>query len=242
MEKEAFESPELKQLFTNSHMVKKEILDHYQVKPEKISVVHNGVEWKEFEKPFQNWPAEREKLQKELNLDSALFHFLFVGHNFQRKGLDQLLKALSLVSARDFHLSVIGEDKNLTYYKELVEKLQLTGKVTFFGKRSDCIRFYQMADALVIPSLYDPFANVTLEALAFGVFVLSSKNNGGHEVLTAENGALLPSLEDPDAVAQVLSDAIKRPKNLRMAETIRESVKHLDFSHQLNALVEQCLS
>ena len=44
--------------------------------------------------------------------------------------------------------------------------------------------FYQMADALVIPSFYDPFANVTVEALAMGLFVLSSKHNGGPEILT----------------------------------------------------------
>jgi UDP-glucose:(heptosyl)LPS alpha-1,3-glucosyltransferase len=123
-----------------------------------------------------------------------------------------------------------------------VEKLQLTGKVGFFGKRTDCTRFYQMADALVIPSLYDPFANVTLEALALGVFVLSSKNNGGHEVLTAQNGATLSSLDDPELFAQLLTASMKHPKTLVQAQMIRESVKHLDFSHQLNALVDQCLS
>ena len=53
-ERRGFEHPGLKILFTNSEMVKREILDHYQVPESKIQVVHNGVEWQEWEKTFQD--------------------------------------------------------------------------------------------------------------------------------------------------------------------------------------------
>ena len=72
----------------------------------------------------------------------------------------------------------------------LAAKLNIQRRVTFFGPQKEIRPFYQFADALVIPSFYDPFANVTVEALAMGLFVVSSKSNGGHEILISSKMAL----------------------------------------------------
>ncbi len=241
LEKTAFENPELRCLFTNSSMVKEEILHHYKVDPRKIFVVHNGVEWNESKSAFLNWKNEKASFVSELGLDPSDFHLLFIGHNFKRKGLDKLLHGLAALSERSFHLSVVGEDKHREQFAALTRDLGLESRVSFFGARSDISRFYQLADVLVIPSLYDPFANVTVEALAMGLFVLSSKTNGGHEVLTKETGTLIESLEDRDAIAAALMQALKHRKSEESAKQIRASVQHLDFSHQLNLIVDRCL-
>lgn len=241
LEKKAFENPSLQCLFTNSHMVKDEILRDFRIDSEKICVVHNGVEWHEMQNDFINWNDGKQKLATELNIDPYTFHFVFVGHNFRRKGLDQLLAALALLPHENFHLSIIGYDKNLKYYAARVHALKLQHKVRFLGSRKDVRRFYQLADVLIIPSLYDPFANVTVEALAMGVFVISSKMNGGHEILTHESGIVLNSLSR-DELAAALLKALKQPKMRLRAEEIRASVKHLDFSNQLNLITQRCLS
>ncbi|MBI2811237.1 MAG: glycosyltransferase, partial [Candidatus Melainabacteria bacterium] len=80
IEKKAFEHPDLKVLFTNSEMVKKEVLQFYNTDPEKIHVVHNGVEWHGLQNAFDTWES-----------NSETFQFLFIGHNYRRKGLDKLL-------------------------------------------------------------------------------------------------------------------------------------------------------
>lgn len=240
LEKQGFENPALRTLFTNSAMVKEEILRYYKVAPEKICVVHNGVEWNEYDSAFRSWEERKKQIATELELDPSLFHFLFIGHNFRRKGVDNLLAALPLLPRR-FHLSIVGEDKNRAQFVARAKELGVEKNVTFFGTQNDIVPFYQLADALVIPSLYDPFANVTLEALAMGLFIVSSKTNGGHEVLSEKSGVVIDALADPDSVASALKRAMHHPKTQMSAEKIRQSVQHLDFSKKLQEIVDRCL-
>ena len=238
IEKQAFESQELKVLFTNSNMVKKEILTYYQTPNEKIQVIHNGVEWNEMEKDFNSWLEKKQTTCSELGLDPSRYHFLFIGNGFKRKGLIPLLKALSILPFKDFHLSVLGKDKTTFDFIKLANKWGLKDHVSFFGPRLDVRYFYQYADSLVIPSFYDPFANVTVEALAMGLFVVTSQTNGGNEVLKTENGVVIEDLQDPQAFAQALTTAIMHPKTWIRSQNIRNSVKHLDFSNQLTTLID----
>lgn len=232
LEKEAFENPHLKRVFANSHMVKEEILRFYRIDPEKIAVIHNGVEWKEMQEPFSLWPEKKR--------EDSLFHFLFIGNGYRRKGLNLLLLALQKLPTRRFLLSVLGKDKNLLDYVDLSKRLGLEKNVRFLGEQNP-LPFYQEADALVIPSWYDPFANVTVEALAMGVQVISSKYNGGHEILTEENGHIIPNLHDTDSFAAVLEKALRSPKTLSSSSRIRGSVSSLDFSLQMKKLIDDCL-
>ncbi len=234
LEKKGFEHPGLRVLFTNSQMVKQEIQQFYQTDPSKIIAIHNGVEWHAMQEAFDRWESEREK--------TTAFQFLFAGHNFFRKGLDKLLHALARIKDEHFQLSVVGHDKNADFFKHLAQKLNLSQKVFFFGPQKEMARFYSLADCLVIPSLYDPFANVTVEALAMGLFVVSSKTNGGHEVLTPQNGVVVESLEDATPFSQILKNVLQHSKTPASAQLIRQSVKHLDFSTQLRRMTELTLS
>lgn len=241
LEKATFEDPHLKGLIVNSAYVKNQILKFYSTDPSKIHVVHNGVEWHEMESDFNSSFEQKETLAKSLHLNPHVFQFLFVGHNFHRKGVSQLLQALGLLKRRDFHLSVVGTDKHLSDYQKLAARLGLSKNVTFFYSQSDTRPFYQFADALVIPSHYDPFANVTVEALAMGLFVISSNNNGGHEVLTPTSGITIDPFDLASFTAS-LETALEHPKTLSSAQKIRSSVQHLDFSRQLEKVCQICLS
>jgi UDP-glucose:(heptosyl)LPS alpha-1,3-glucosyltransferase len=241
IEKESFEHRDLKVLFTNSFMVRDEIVKFYSTDPQKIQVIHNGVEWQEMHRDFEEWQEKKKSFSAQLNLDPDTFHFVFIGHNYARKGLQKLLQGLSLLKTPDFHLSVVGKEKNTGAFAALAKKLNLDKQVTFFGSRSDSRAFYQLADALAIPSFYDPFANVTVEALSMGAFVVSSRTNGGHEILNSQNGAVIESLDDPESVAKALKIALEHRKTIEQAKKIRESVRHLDFSNQLELLTNLTL-
>jgi UDP-glucose:(heptosyl)LPS alpha-1,3-glucosyltransferase len=242
IEKQSFEHPNLRALFANSYMVRRQILTHYKVDSKKIHVLHNGVEWAELNRPFSAWHSDRKQIAASLQLDPNQFHFLFIGHNFERKGLQPLLEALASLKDPHAHLSVVGYDKNSAYFEQLAQKLQIGKQIKFFGKMADTTPFYQLADCLVIPSLYDPCANVTVEALAMGVYVVSSKLNGGYELLTPQNGIAIDSILDLDSFKAALKTEMSRPKTPLSSKTIRDSVKHLDFSIQLKRLVQLCLS
>lgn len=232
IEKRSFEDPRLQKLYTNSHMVKQEVLSRYAVDSSKLVVIHNGVEWAAFEKDFALWPEKKNEMMATLGLDPNCLQLLFVGHNYQRKGLERILRGLSLISDKSIQLSVVGKEKNIDQFRALAKRLRIETRVFFFGARNDLSSFYQVADALVIPSFYDPFANVTVEALAFGLYTISSKSNGGCEVLTPETGCVIEELNSDESVAAALKKA--HPKTLASAQAIRQSVAHLDFSRQLN--------
>ncbi len=240
IEKSAFENPSLKKLFTNSDMVKRQILDRFSTDPAKIQVIHNGVEWHEMEADFNAWPERKSQWIRDFFLPPDKFHLLFIGNGYLRKGLLQLLEGIARLDNLDVHLSVIGKETHLDVYQTAAHKLGLIKRVHFFGPRGDIRPFYQYADALAIPSFYDPFANVTVEALAMGLFVISSQFNGGSEILTSQSGIVINELQSPDSVASALQEAIRHPKTIRSAIMRRFLVERLDFSHQMKALIEAC--
>ena len=242
LEKTAFEHPELERIFTNSCMVKNEILENYKVDQKKISVIHNGVEWSAMEAPFAKWQSVRSGLLKKYGLDEECYQFLFVGHNFKRKGLARLLKGLARLSNKKVQLSVVGKDKHIKVFTQLAAELSLTNQVFFFGPQSAATPFYQLADALVIPSHYDPFANVTVEAAAMGLFVVSSRTNGGCEVLTPGSGTLIEKLSDDESVTAALTWALNHRKTAESSEHIRGTVKHLEMERQMEKYISETLS
>lgn len=239
LEKAAFECPKLKKIFVNSRMVQKEVLRHYHVDPAKIEVIYNGVEWQEFEKPFSNWQRERFIFFEKFGLDPHAFHLLFIGNGYQRKGLEPLLTALSLWKFKDFHLSVVGKEKRIDRFRALAARLKIDSRVRFFGAQNGVIPFYQMADVLTIPSFYDPFANVTLEALSFGLFVISSKANGGHEILKEKTGIGFDEIS-PASILAALERSLYFRKTVTSANEIRSEIASFDFSNQLAKLMDAC--
>ncbi len=241
LEKRTFESPETKVIIVNSAMVRQQILNFYKTPAKKIHVIHNGVEWKELQADFNDSMSHRKKYATALGLDPSVYQFLFVGHNFKRKGLDTLLEALSMLTNKNFHLSVVGNDKKLDFYKILARRLGLESQVTFYGEQLSSRPYYLASDALVIPSIYDPFANVTVEALALGLFVVTSKMNGGHEVLQSHSGVIIEDSQNAEELAAALETAMDNPKDTHRALEIRSTVSHLDYGLQLEKICDLCL-
>lgn len=238
-EKKTFESPDLRCLIVNSHLVRREIEYYYpQVNKEKIAVIHNGVEWDDLKGRFEHSFTMQDTLCTELGLKRESFKLLFIGNEWKRKGLGLLLEALQ-ASPKNIELMVVGADRHEDQFKLQAKMLGLAAQVRFYGRRSDSWRFYSAADVCVIPSTYDPFANVTVEALAMGCFVISSNENGGSEVvLPGQTGYIFNDLQNPEQLADLIkksSDFVKEPKR---ALAIRNSVQHLDFQHQLNTLIQ----
>ena len=100
----------------------------------------------------------------------------FVGVGWERKGLATALQLL--VRLPGCTLKVVGRDRHENYYKGLAKKLKVSDRVEFLGTLEDMKPFYSSISALIHPALYDPFPNVTLEALAYGHPVVVSSATG----------------------------------------------------------------
>ncbi len=236
IEKRSLENPKLRALICNSHMVKNEFINYYGFDRDKIYVVHNGVEWKKFEVPFNDSINKKYEIRNKLGLDDR-FWLLYVGSGYERKGLGFIINALNLMD-NNYCLAVVGKDKNENFYKRLAGDKKLHDRIRFFGARKDVISFYQAADAFILPTIYDPFSNATLEALAMGLFTITSAANGCSEIIQDGCGYIIRDLKNVDEIIH----AIELSNRSYDRALIRQSVKNFDFHIKLNELVNLCIN
>lgn len=160
-------------VIVNSQMVKAEIVELYGYPADKIDLVRNGVPLGQFR--FD--PKLREESRDQLKVERDEFALLFAGSGWERKGLRFAIAAMALCDNRKLRLLVAGRG-NQRYYK--------SKHVQFLGEVPDPVRIYSAADIFILPTIYDPFSNACLEALACGLPVITTRSNGFSEII--ENG------------------------------------------------------
>lgn len=182
IEKKLFSGQKCKRIIVPSEMIKKQIKSFYKISDEKFVVIRNGVDLQRFH-PY-NKKKFRDEIRRRYNIKEEEVVILFVSHDFRRKGLHFLLRALVQIKDKDgFKLLIVGRDK-ISRYKKIVEKYGLKKNIIFTGQSRETEKYYASADFFVLPTLYDPFANVTLEALASGLPVITTRYNGASEIIT----------------------------------------------------------
>jgi UDP-glucose:(heptosyl)LPS alpha-1,3-glucosyltransferase len=168
-------------IIANSNMVKKQIIDTYNINPNKINIIYNGIELKEVD-----YKKSYDKLSKEFSISNGQSILLFVGSGFKRKGVAEFLQIISKLKATNIKAFIIGKEKNIKYYQNLTNKLNIGSKVVFTGPRSDVDDFYSISDIFLFPTHYEPFGNVILEAMHLRNVVFTTKHCGGSELLDSE--------------------------------------------------------
>jgi UDP-glucose:(heptosyl)LPS alpha-1,3-glucosyltransferase len=170
-----------KRVIAGSQMVKDEIINLYGYPADNIDIIRNGVPLKKFR--FD--PELREKSREELDLKPDQIALLFAGSGWERKGLLFAIEAAALCKDRKMRLLVAGRG-NARLYKTRRLRLWREEPVQFLGEVADMLRVYSAADIFILPTIYDPFSNACLEALACGLPVITTRSNGFSEII--ENG------------------------------------------------------
>lgn len=204
VERAIFEGSGTRKVLTNSRRGKEEILRHYRVPEGKVDVLYNGVDLERFH------PGNREglggPLRRELGIPAEAFLLLFVGSGFERKGLRYAIAALAELKEKrvrpEPRLAVIGKGDS-SPYQRLAADLGVSRQVLFLGPRRNLEAYYAAGDLFLLPTLYDPFSNACLEAMASGVPVVTSRSNGASELLEEGRGGEI--LEDPLDVSSIAS-------------------------------------
>ncbi len=195
IERHIFKEGNYKLIIANSQKGMEEIIRHYNVPPEKIAVVYNGVDLERFHPG--NRGLYREELRRSLGIARDELILLFVGSGFERKGLDFLLRALALVKKgcdQPFKLVVVVGKGREEKYARIARRMGLAQDVIFTGPTERVGEFYASADIFALPTLYDPFSNTCLEAMASGLPLITSRANGAAELLSEGAGLVV---EDP---------------------------------------------
>lgn len=205
---------------------RREIETLYGVSPERIRVIYNGVDLERFHPDHA--AAYRATARAEAGLTAGEHVLLFAGSGYERKGLATAIEALAQLGRA--RLVVIGRGDE-TRYRRLAGRLGVTDRMCWLGLRTDLERWYAAADLLVLPTRYEPFGNVHLEALASGLPVVTTTAAGGAEVVEdGKNGAVVAP-NDAGALAAAVT-RLRGEKPSALAEAARQAAEPFTYARQ----------
>ena len=168
-------------LIANSQMVKRQAREFYDYPESRIDVVPNGVPLADFRPD----PEVRQLRRKILRLSDDDIAVLFVGSGWERKGVRVAVEAVKSLG-NNVRLLVAGRGRSSMASGRAVQRL---------GAVRDLPAVYAAADIFLLPTLYDPFSNACLEALAAGLPVITTRDNGFSEII--EDGVHGSIVGDP---------------------------------------------
>jgi UDP-glucose:(heptosyl)LPS alpha-1,3-glucosyltransferase len=222
-----------------SNLVKEHLLQYRHVPRTRIHVIPNAIDPARLLVAHPG--AVRCAFRNKFGLEPGDLVGLFVGHNYELKGLGPLLEALAerkwrRPDARPIHLIVCGGG-SARFARGLIDRLKLRATVHLLGYYPDVRAAFWSSDFFVLPTYYDPCSLVVLEALACGLPVITTACNGASELMTdghegyiitgpAAQGELIQALDHmaDDAVRKSMAPAASR---LGQAQTFDAHVAKL---------------
>ncbi len=174
-----------------SQSVSDDLVKLYNFPREKIRVAYSGVNSNDFN--LKNRKKYSNEIRRKHCIGDGEKIVLFQGNPFDRKGLEYAIMALPFVQ-KDAKLLVVGND-DIAPYMKIARKLGVEKRIIHVVFTNEMQKYFASADAFVLPSLYDTFALVGLEAMASGCGVVVSKYAGVSELI--EDGKEGFILENP---------------------------------------------
>ncbi|MFD0937483.1 glycosyltransferase family 4 protein, partial [Methylobacterium trifolii] len=184
-----------------SDRVSTELQQHYRVPEDRIRVIPNGIDLARFRRE----PEAGRAIRREFGIPPEARLLVFAGHEFARKGLSHVIGALERMPA-DTWLLVVGSD-NPAPYRRLAQSA--ADRLVFAGHRTDMPAIYAAADAFVLPTAYETFSLVCMEAMACGLPVFATRVGGIEDYLVdGQSGfGILPESADiADKLAHAFAD------------------------------------
>jgi D-inositol-3-phosphate glycosyltransferase len=231
---------ECRRILVPTEREKQNIIRYYGALPKKIGITPCGVNLELFR------PIDRMAARGKLGLSDKKI-LLFVGRIDPVKGIDQLLRALTYLPAfNGLQLVIIGGDENsqteLEKLKKLSEELQIQNSVTFLGmvRQDQMPYYYSAADVCIVPSYYESFGLVALEALACGVPVVATDVGDLKNIIRQEETGIVVTNNDPEKLAAGITRFLSRPS--RDWESIlltRASVSSSGWAHIADLVIQE---
>lgn len=206
------------------------LINDYGAPPEKIALIPCGVDPKLF------YPENRQQSKKALGLTGKKVA-IYVGRLEENKGLGTLLEALEILAKKnspclqDLRLIIVGgDDWSKNHLKKTLLSRGLTSWVTFVGAKSqeELPLYYRAADVCVVPSYYETFGLVAIEAMACGTPVIASRVGGlKFTVVDGATGYHVPP-RDPLALAEKIEQILSNPiVSRKLGETAARRVHQI---------------
>jgi len=217
-------------IIANSAMVRDEIVNYYGFPGEAIDLIRNGIRVSEFGPA----PLKRAAARSQLHLAETDIAVLFLGSGWERKGLRFAIATVESLRDDRLRLLVAGRGNQGRFRSR---------KVHFFGEVGDVRPLLSAADIFLLPTLYDPFSNASLEAMAAGLPVVTTRANGCSEIIEEKiHGSIVDRADNIVALAAALrfwSDESRRKKAQLI---LLEHATQFDLSRHIAQTLEIVLS
>ncbi len=205
-----------------------ELRAHYPQLAERAVSIQNGVDTRAFAPGAR--VSDARELRASLRVPPDRLLAAFVGSEWERKGLEYVIRSLALLEEWDLVVAGGGDQQR---YQHLADGLGVGGRVHWLGVSRDVQPVYESADALVFPSSYEAFSLVTLEAAASGLPILATAVNGVPELIAdGESGYLID--QDPELIAERLRTLGADPAlRARIGNAARESALRFSWERMV---------
>ena len=181
-----------KTVIANSLMVKEEIIRYYDYPADRIHVVYNGVPQRTVDRA-----TLRADVRRRLGLTGHDYVLLFAGSGWTRKGLRYAIEGIKRANLSRPLLLVAGRGDGRRY--------TTSRRVEFLGPVRDMDPYFAAADVFILPTVYDPFSNACLEALAAGLPVITTAANGFSEIIKpGVDGEVFDDPADIEGIARAV--------------------------------------
>ena len=234
IERRRYHDFHLRKVIAISQMVKEQIITRYHLSAEKVEVVYNGVSGEQLNPGFKK---QKNHFRKKLEIPEDILTILFMGNDFERKGLQHLIKAVGRIPTQvPVIVLVAGKDKKAKWYQQLADGIGCGARICFLGYQKDISTLYGAADLLVLPSLFDPIANVVLEALYTGTPVVTGPRVGASELVHhGVNGFVVPDYT-PATLAEAILTYYQSPYKEEMAHRAHQAVAPCRWDFHMDRL------
>ncbi|MEW6095245.1 MAG: glycosyltransferase family 4 protein [bacterium] len=235
IEKFTLKKGRYKKIISVSEGVKREIIENYNLPAEDIVAIPNGVALEEFNPKNKNiW---REEIRNKYNIKNDDILLLFTGYEFKRKGLKYIIEALPLIDNKEVKILVVGRDDEKPFYN-IAKQLGVEKRVVFVGYSTEVNRYYAASDIFVFPTLYEAFSLATIEAVASGLPILTTKVNGTEELVQdGYNGFFIK--RDAKDIAEKVNLLIKNPLLItQLGENARKTAEKYSWQKIVKRTLE----
>ncbi|MGD0348138.1 MAG: glycosyltransferase family 4 protein [Terracidiphilus sp.] len=190
-----------RRLIAVSAYIKREMEKQYRFSPERIRVIHNGVDPAPFEKASREEAAQ---FRKKNGIEDEVVLSL-IARVTRAKGHYTLVEALRLVP-RELKLKclIVGEGKEKQKLQQIVSDYGLDEKVRFTGFEANIPAVLQATDIMLLPSCQEPFGLALVEAMLSRTAVIASDSGAIPEIITHEQDGLLFRASDAAALARAI--------------------------------------
>ncbi len=226
-------------IITPSPGVSNDLLRHYNVPPGKLAVIPNPLD-------IDSLRRAADEPSDVLRPEGNRFKIGFVGGLSKEKNVPCLLKALAALRSKGVpvRLFIVGKGIEERTLRTLSADLGVQEDVRFLGYRENPYPILKRLDALVLPSYYEVFPYVILEAMACGVPVLSSNWPGCEDLYIHNNNCLLFPVNDHERLAEAIERLMTEESlSKTLVENGLKFVRQYDAGKvivQYDALIRKC--